>query len=58
MVTSVPWQLSSTEGKNIERPVQSQWRTPQRGPRAGRDNEPRPNDDEPRPTDDEFAPTG
>jgi hypothetical protein len=51
MVTSVPWQLSSTEGKNIERPVQSQWRTPQRGPRAGRD-------DEPRPTDDEFAPTG
>ncbi|GAA1811514.1 APC family permease [Planosporangium flavigriseum] len=51
MVTSVPWQLSSTQGKNIERPVE--WRTTQRGPRAGAG---RP--DEPRRADDEFAPRG
>jgi amino acid transporter len=47
MVTSVPWQLNSTEGKNVERRVQ----TPQRGPRAGVGEEPRP-------ADDEYAPTG
>jgi hypothetical protein len=59
MVTSVPWQLSSTEGKNIERQVRSQWRTPQRGPRPGSDEAPRTGpDDAPRPADDELAPMG
>jgi hypothetical protein len=58
MVTSVPWQLSSTEGKNLERMAQSQWRTPQRGPRAGAGDPTRPAGDTERPADDEFAPMG
>nr|WP_240947696.1 APC family permease [Planosporangium mesophilum] len=45
MVVSVPWQLSSTEGKNLERMAQSQWRTPQRGPRPGSEETPRPDDE-------------
>jgi hypothetical protein len=35
MVTSVPWQLSSTAGKNLERLAHNLSRTPQRGPRGG-----------------------
>jgi hypothetical protein len=34
MVTSVPWQLSSTAGKDLERIAQNLTRTPQRGPRG------------------------
>jgi hypothetical protein len=34
MVTSVPWQLSSTAGKDLERLAKNLSRTPQRGPRG------------------------
>jgi amino acid transporter len=34
MVTSVPWQLSSTAGKDLERLAHNLSRTPQRGPRG------------------------
>jgi hypothetical protein len=34
MVTSVPWQLSSSAGKDLERLAQNLARTPQRGPRG------------------------
>jgi amino acid transporter len=46
MVTSVPWQLSSTANKDLERLAQNMSRTPQRGPRGGVDDTPRPSDDE------------
>jgi hypothetical protein len=46
MVTSVPWQLSSTAGKDLERLAQSMARTPQRGPRGGADGSRHPTDDE------------
>jgi hypothetical protein len=34
MVTSVPWQLSSTASKDLDRLARDLSRTPQRGPRG------------------------
>ncbi len=45
MVTSVPWQLSSTAGKDLERLAHNLSRTPQRGPRGEFDGS-KPADDE------------
>jgi hypothetical protein len=45
MVTSVPWQLSSTAGKDLERLAHNLSRTPQRGPRGEFDRS-KPADDE------------
>src|SRR4029450_3592167 len=45
MVTSVPWQLSSTAGKDLERLAQHPSPTPQRGPRGEFDRS-KPADDE------------
>jgi amino acid transporter len=42
MVTSVPWQLSSSAGKDLERLAKNLSRTPQRGPRGFADEEPPP----------------
>jgi hypothetical protein len=40
MVTSVPWQLSSTATKNLDRLARDLARTPQRGPRGEVEREP------------------
>jgi hypothetical protein len=45
MVTSVPWQLSSSVGKDLEKLAQNLARTPQRGPRQGIDDPPRSDDE-------------
>jgi hypothetical protein len=45
MVTSVPWQLSSSVGKDLEKLAQNNSRTPARGPRGGFDD-PTPYDDQ------------
>jgi amino acid transporter len=46
MVTSVPWQLSSSTGKDLDRLAHNLARTPKRGPRGGVDKPPRAPDDE------------
>jgi hypothetical protein len=54
MVTSVPWQLHSSVGRNLDRFDESLSRTPARGPRAGRGGQkhrpPTPMDPPPPPT--------
>jgi amino acid transporter len=46
MVTSVPWQLRSTAGRDLERLAQNLTRTPQRGPRGGVEEPPVTSGDE------------